>query len=158
MRWRCGNKVKRPFNWCKHLLEWQASGRGCVSFFFLQSFTSGWGQIISLWSNQRHLKAGRAGRVLWGRPWCVIIITEVAKDTDLAWKSQNWFLLITGLLCGSEKKLLDCTWASLEPSIGFSKKKKKVTDTSEWKKSPCPCREACTFPIAFSLFWNLSLP
>ena len=28
MRWRCGNKVKRPFNLCKHLLEWQASGEG----------------------------------------------------------------------------------------------------------------------------------
>ena len=33
---------------------------------------------------------------------------------------------------------------------------------SDWflrvKNSPSPFREACTFPIAFSLFWNLSLP
>ena len=35
---RWGNKVKRPFNSCKYLLDWQASGRGTRSLHFLKSF------------------------------------------------------------------------------------------------------------------------
>ena len=38
---RRGNKVKRPFNSCKYLLDWQASGRGTCSLHFLKSF-HGW--------------------------------------------------------------------------------------------------------------------
>lgn len=38
---RWGNKIKRPFNSCKYLLDWQASGRGSVHFTSLSHFIAG---------------------------------------------------------------------------------------------------------------------
>ena len=42
-------------------------------------------------SEKRHfsLTVRLRGRILWGRPLSVIIITTAAKETDLAWKSHN---------------------------------------------------------------------
>ena len=38
----------------KYLLVWPSSGKGCIHFFFLLSFTSGQGQNVSQWAEQRH--------------------------------------------------------------------------------------------------------
>ena len=48
-------------------------------------------------SEQRHfsLIVRQRGRILWSRPLCMIIITKMAKEIDLAWKSQNWLFLFT---------------------------------------------------------------
>ena len=45
-------------------------------------------------------------------------------------QSRTWLKRLSS--SSSERKLLDCTWAKLEPSIRFSEKK-TVTDSSEWK-------------------------
>ena len=44
-----GEEVKqKDHKFCKHLLERPASGRGAVTFFFLQPFTGGQSQNVSL--------------------------------------------------------------------------------------------------------------
>ena len=65
-RWggRWGNKVKRPFSLCKCPLEWQASGRGMISFTSLQSLTGG----------QLRLSP-------WVRPLYMPTVTKVASES-----------------------------------------------------------------------------
>ena len=65
-RWggRWGNKVKRPFSLCKCPLEWQASGRGMMSFTSLQSLTGG----------QLRLSP-------WVRPLYMPTVTKVASES-----------------------------------------------------------------------------
>ena len=81
-----GSKVKRAISLTKHLLEWPPCGRD-VFISFLQPFTSRQHQIISLWAEQRHLSltVRHRGRVLWGRPLYMIIIT---KATQIKSKKQ----------------------------------------------------------------------
>ena len=49
---RWGNKIKRQFNSCKYLLEWQVLGKECVSVTSLQLF-HGWCEIEYLLSNKQ---------------------------------------------------------------------------------------------------------
>ena len=58
--------------------------KGCVNLLF----TVGQGRIISLSAEQRHfsLTVRQRGRVHWGRPLCMIIITTAMKS-----KSKNQF-------------------------------------------------------------------
>ena len=63
---------------CKCPLEWPASGRGCVNFFFLATIHRWAGSdcLPLSWTIQAE------GRVPWGRPLCMIIITKATKSKD----------------------------------------------------------------------------
>ena len=66
--------------------------------FFLQPFTGGESQIVSLWADEDHfsLTFRQEGRVPWQKQ-CIAMV----KETDPAW-SQNWLLPATvPLVCPS---------------------------------------------------------
>ena len=74
--------------------------RGYLFFFFsfLQPFTGGESQIVSLWADEGHfsLTFRQEGRVPWQKQ-CIAMV----KETDPAW-SQNWLLPATvPLVCPS---------------------------------------------------------
>ena len=74
--------------------------RGYLFFFFsfLQPFTGGESQIVSLWAEKSHfhLTFRQRGRVPWPKQWPAAV-----KETHPAW-SQNWLLPATvPLICTS---------------------------------------------------------
>ena len=75
---RWGNKVIGPFNSCKYLLEWQASGRGSMFVsFFLQS-TGGQGYEQS----QVNLTVRQMGQDSLRQDIMYAIITNEAENKD----------------------------------------------------------------------------
>ena len=95
---RWGNKEKRPFDLAisPRMASLRQGDVDVLSSSFLPS-TGGQG------SEQRHFSSTvrQMGRILWGRPLCMIIIIKVEKNQDLklkkhlAWKCQNWLFLVT---------------------------------------------------------------
>ena len=91
---------------------------GCVDFNFLLPSTGRQG------FEQRHfsLTVRHRGRILWGRPSYMNIVTKwqkkkkkkpraKVKETDLALKSQNWLFPVTGCeLCLSDLECILRTW------------------------------------------------
>ena len=61
----------------------------CVYFFLLAIY-----RWTGFWIKAFQLNSQGQGRILWGKLSCMIIITKVAKETDLAWKSQSWLLSV----------------------------------------------------------------
>lgn len=62
----------------------------CVYFFLLAIY-----RWTGFWIKAFQLNSQGQGRILWGKLSCMIIITKVAKETDLAQKSQNWLFPFT---------------------------------------------------------------
>ena len=76
-------------------------GRDVLISSCLKPLTGGQGQINSLRAEQRHfsLTVRQRGRVLWGRPLCMILITEAPTS-----KSKNSSNVVSELvlLCSKE--------------------------------------------------------
>ena len=73
-RWE--DEVKRPFNSCNYLLEWQGSGRGMCSF--LSSCHLEVNRVMNKGALLNRQAEG--GRVPWGRSLCMLIRTKAAKQ------------------------------------------------------------------------------
>ena len=82
-RWR--SKVKRAISLANIPWNGQPPWGDVLVSSFLQPFTGGQGQTVSLWAEQQR------GRVPWGRPLCMIRITKATKskvkvkETDPMW-------------------------------------------------------------------------
>ena len=69
----------------KRVWEQPASGKGCINLFFLAAIHRWQGQIISLWAEKRHFSSTvrQRGRILWGRTFCMIIITKAKENKSM---------------------------------------------------------------------------
>ena len=98
-RWGEVRKQIKSHQSCKHLLEWQASGRGCVNFFLPAIY-----RWTGFWTKHFSLTAWQRVKVLLSKPLWMIIITEAIKNKSKkqfpTW-SQNWLLL-----CNSAEKAM----------------------------------------------------
>ena len=81
---------KKAISLAEYLLVWPASGRGCVHFFFLQSFTGGQGQNVFLWAEQRHQLSGRgAGFPQAGYYVCLLAIDSILSVIIVTKSKEN---------------------------------------------------------------------
>ena len=125
---RRGSEVKRPF-----ILHNKR-------VFFLQPFTGGEGQIVSLWADKSHfgLTFRQEGRGPWQKQWITM-----AKETDPAW-SQYWLLPATvPLVCTSP------VWGQY-PVLSHPESPQGAPPLQGWLQSPDGCWILCL------LMWHVT--